>query len=535
MGTIATNLGVELRALELPRSFILGGYIFEKTNVYPLPVALEGDYTSFFAIGGFRYSVFGGQVLNADRANIRHFSVVVDDKLELFVGTGYVLEDNQNRGIVPDLSTSKSSGYAAVKFIDGIEPDNLLDLLNVGYTLSTGIVGETVSVAYSELPDNEVLVNLVYKKSSGARYSYLGYSKYNASIRMTTILSLSDYLSDVPIKYLGKIDGNYYLAGFFLVDGVVKLGIVTFDSTQKTGTINYYDLSDTPEVDQFVPALSGVYREDGSIYLPVLYRTSSGWNADVFLINATDGSIGNIGWTFDTSEVDISTFVPASGSYGWASDVSLASGKGMLVHSLYLDKYSAPPTYGNTFDFVFTLYLDETNGKLVVKDAKSYKASLARGVLPLNQGKDSFYVLGDSYISLLKINGDGVAVYEDVHRAVDILGVDELGRIWGADSLSVELLPIYEPYRRLELEFSTPLSVSDTYPISNSIVVKLYDENGNRIAGTVELVVTSGNMLFTDNNSYKITVDVSDGTNGDTTVNVNITAAGDINVEGVIL
>lgn len=533
MGTIATNLGVELRALELPRSFILGGYIFEKTNVYPLPVALEGDYTSFFAVGGFRYSVFGGQVLNADRANIRHFSVVVDDKLELFVGTAYTFGDTQNMAVVPDLGYT--SGYVAVKFVNGIEPDTLLDTLSDGYTLTTGIAGTSVSVAYSELDSNNLLLNLVYKDSVGNRYIFVGYATYDTDRTLTRVLNTGGYLCDVPIRYLGKINGVYYFAGFFLVDGAVKLGIASFDSTQKSGTINYYDLSDTPEVDQFVPAISGVYREDGSIYLPVLYRTSSGWNADVFLINATDGSVGNIGWTFDTSEVDISTFVPASGSYGWASDVSLASGKGMLVHSLYLDKYSAPPTYGNTFDFVFTLYLDETNGKLVVKDAKSYKASLARGVLPLNQGKDSFYVLGDSYISLLKINGDGVAVYEDVHRAVDILGVDELGRIWGADSLSVELLPIYEPYRRLELEFSTPLSVSDTYPISNSIVVKLYDENGNRIAGTVELVVTSGNMLFTDNNSYKITVDVSDGTNGDTTVGVSITAAGDINVEGVIL
>ena len=535
MGTIATNLGIDLLAAEAPRSLVLGGYVFEKTNLYPMPIALTGDYSAFYSVGGFRYSVYSGRILNSDRAKVKHYSTVVDDKLELFVGSGYVFDSNGNKAIIPDLSLNSYNGYASVRFATIAEPDSLQDSLSLGYRFSTGITGNVISFSFTEVSDNVVLINAVVEDTYNKRYAYIGTASYDTDRNLSTKISASGYLSAVPLKYLGKNNSVYYFGGLFLVDGSIKLGIVSFDSSSYSASIDYYDLSSSPDYSAFNPAICGVYREDGSIYVPVLYRDSNGWNGDVFLINVSDNSVGNLGWSLDTSSVDISNIVPASGSYGWASDVALSSGKGALVHSLYLDMVLAPPVYGNSYDFVITLFLDETNGKLAVKDAKSYDASVARGVMPINKGKSSFYVLGDRHISLLKIDGDGVLIYEDVDRAVDILGIDELGRIWGADSLRVELLPIYEPYRKVEISFQTPLSVSDSFPVDNSLVVKLYDENGNRIAGSVELVVTSGNMLFKDNNSYKITVSVSDGTNGDTTVPVSITAAGEINVEGVVL
>ena len=540
MGIVATNKGRMLQALELPRSFILGGYVYEKANLYPLPVGVNSSFSNLdvFTVGGFRYSVYSGRVLNLDKTRVRPFSVVVDDKLETFVGVGYIFGSDRNTAIVPDCYLNNSNGDAAIRFLSGFEPDTLTDYFTVGYTFSTNMPGNTQAVAFCELPNDNILINLVYIYNAKERRLFLGYAPYDGSRTLTELVFLENYQSDVPLKYLGKKDDNWYLVGFILDKNdnySPKVVFVTFDSGTLEATIDLFPFSQAPDFSIFTPATCGVYREDGSIYVPVLYRTADGWNADVFMINASDNSIGRLEWTLDTSTVDISYILPASGSYGWACDVKIDSNKGMLVHSLLIQSYELPPIYGNSYDFVMLLELDEVNGKLLVKDAKSYDATVARGVLPLNQAKDSFYVLGDGYISLLKLNGDSVLVYKDVDRAKDILGVDEHGRIWGSDANYVELLPIYEPYRRIELEFETPLGVTDSFPVDNNLIVKLYDENSNRISGSVELVVTTGNMLFKDTNSYKITVNVSDGSSGDTKVAVSITAPGEINVEGVVL
>lgn len=540
MGVVATNKGRMLQAFELPRSFILGGYVFEKANLYPLPITVHSSFANVdvYSVGGFRYSVYSGRVLNLDKTRVRPMSVVVDDKLEVFVSSAFLL-GTPNRAIVLDYYYNNNNGNAAVRFINSYEPDTLADYYNAGYTLTTTRAGATLSAAFSELANNKVLVNLSYYAGDN-KYVFLGYATYDGSRTLTELVNLEGYQSEIPLKYLGKNGDTWYLAGFILDsndNNTPKIAIVALDTVALATNLELLPLSQVPDYSLMTPATCGVYREDGSIYVPVVYRTADGWNSDVFMINASDGSVGRLEWMLDTSEVDISPFQPPAGSYGWSSDVKIDTGKGMLLHTILVQSYELPPVYNNSYDIVMLFELDETNGKLVVKDAKSYDASVARGVLPLTQAKDSFYVLGDGYISLLKLNGDSVLVYKDVHRTKDILGVDEHGRIWGSDANYVELMPIYEPYRRIELDFETPIGVTDNFPVDNNLVVKLYDESGNRVSGTVELVVTTGNMLFKDTNSYKIAVNVSDGSSssGDTKVAVSITAPGEINIEGVVL
>jgi len=538
MSVVSVNAGTDLQIVEGINTLLLGGFVFQKTNLYPFPFYYKPNPVSgIYSVGGLRYSIYSGRVINNANTKIKPMSILIDNKLEFFQSCGVVGGD-VNDVYLFNLAVNQSSDYPAFSLVKLYENSEFhysgYSSLTWSDTNKSGYV--TKSFGFKVVDSSSIIVNGVVADSSNNKYAF--FDKVPTSGTMSFAIDVSDnqYIGDVPLRYLGKIGQTAYFGGFFNVGDNGQFGILAYSLSDDTKTINFFNLKARPDFDIVHPAIAGVYREDGSIYAVIIYRLPDGtWDTQVFFINASDGSMSELAFTFDSNGIDTTSLTPISGSYCWAADTAIQSGKGIFVHTFYIDEFGIPPVYGNTSDLAMLFYLDETNSKVVLKDYKYYDASLSRGIVPLDSTRTSFYVLGDLFISLLKIDGDSLLLARDVEPSRDIVGVDELGRIWSSDAGKVYLMPIYEPYKRIELSFETPLTPTDTYPVNNNLIVKLYNENGNRISGNVELVVTTGNMIFADNNSYSITVAVDDGTNGDTKVAVKITAAGLIEVEGVIL
>lgn len=261
-------------------------------------------------------------------------------------------------------------------------------------------------------------------------------------------------------------------------------------------------------------------------------------------------------WTVSTGVITRNanvtiTWTPRTQATTWAVDTvsgSLASqtyGLQRLVHNetflysgtRYLTMMQLHGS-GTTYDSLplartfVTFSMNPTNPLALTYHSFVQIPVTPKNIVWLNTAKSVLGVFGTQYFFTYSFNAtNGWVLTGTLPYQYWAVGTDSTGRIWGIDrgitsAGQIHIITLSVPVTVSVVPAQTTYNYTGT-TISSTLAVSAYDQNGNRIATSVKLVIDGGSMTFGGSN---LTTTVTTSATGDISVAISITDGGYSNI-----